>query len=649
MRFGSRRGAVLLVVGCALAGPLVAPVAAAGATIVVNSVGDPAPGNDGLCTLREAILAANSNTKSGTAAGECVAGIGTDSIAFGFTSRTVTIGSQLPDIASSLTLNGAGSVTIDIAGHGHIEKASGTVTIKGATITHASNAGILNDLPGSLVVVDSTISGTTAGPAIYNGGTLTVQRSVLTGNTFTGGSGAGLYNNATATVLDSTISQNSADNGAGINNSGPLTVRRSTIADNNATVGYGGGIYNNSNATITASTLNGNTAAQGGGGLFTAFATTLANVTVADNSAGTAGGGINSNTNVTATNLTITRNFSGTPGSGYYNGLSAILVNTIVAGNVGGADYAGNGVAVGSRNNRITPIEGIVLSDVLDPSGLQDNGGPTDTVALVNVAGNQFNIAGDPTACAASPVSGVDQRGVTRPSSSCSVGAVQLERTAPTATGPTAGLRTSVTLSGTAVQARIAWTGKDNTGGSGIDHYRLDESINGGAWATVNASLTKTAVAPLLPTGKTYRFRVRAVDQDGNVSGWAYGATFAARLLQQSSSAVHYSGTWATTWSASFSGGSTRRSSSAGASASLTATGRAYAFVTTTGPTRGKAKVYVNGVLKATIDLRSVTLTYRVQAWSIRYSTSTSRTIKVVVVGTSGRPRVDVDAFVVLK
>jgi hypothetical protein len=41
--------------------------------------------------------------------------------------------------------------------------------------------------------------------------------------------------------------------------------------------------------------------------------------------------------------------------------------------------------------------------------------------------------------------------------------------------------------------------------------------------------------------------------------------------------------------------------------------------------------------------------TYRAQVWSIRYSTSASRTIKVVVVGTSGRPRVDLDAFIVLR
>ncbi len=648
MHSRSWRGAVALIAAASsLAGPLVAPVAAAGSTIVVTSVGDPAPGNDGLCTLREAVVAANTNTRSGAAAGECAAGTGADTIAFSFTNRTVTIGSALPAITADLVLNGAGSITIDIAGHGHIAKDQGSVTIKGVTVTHGSNAGILN-IAGSLVVSDSTISDTAAGPALYNSGTLTLQRSVLTGNTFTGGAGAGLYNNATATVLDSTISLNAADNGAGINSAGPLTVRRTTIADNNAAVGYGGGIFTASNATITASTISGNTAGLGGG-IYAGFALTIANSTIADNGATGAGGGIYSDTSVTGTNLTITRNTSGAAGSGYYNGLTAILRNTIIAGNGGGADYAGGGPDVGSGNNRITPIEGVVLDEVLDPSGTQNNGGPTNTVALVNIANNPFNIAGNPTVCAASPVGGVDQRGVKRPSGSCSVGAVQLDRTAPTATGPTSGLRTGVTLSGTAAGARIAWSARDNTGGSGIDHYRLDESINGGAWAVVNASLTTTAVASTLPTGKTYRFRVRAVDQDGNASSWAYGATFDARLVQQSSSAVRYTGSWTTTTAPPYSGGSIRRSSSAGASASWTVTGHAYAFVTTTGPTRGRAKVYVNGVLKATIDLRSATVVYRAQAWSIRYSTSASRTVRIVVLGTSGRPRVDVDAFVALR
>ena len=43
----------------------------AATTITVNSLSDVANGSDGLCTLREAITAANSDTASGAAAGEC--------------------------------------------------------------------------------------------------------------------------------------------------------------------------------------------------------------------------------------------------------------------------------------------------------------------------------------------------------------------------------------------------------------------------------------------------------------------------------------------------------------------------------------------------------------------------------------------------
>src|SRR6478672_10648880 len=51
-------------------------------TITVNSLSDVANGNDGLCTLREAITAANNNVASGSVAGECAAGsnVGSDTI-----------------------------------------------------------------------------------------------------------------------------------------------------------------------------------------------------------------------------------------------------------------------------------------------------------------------------------------------------------------------------------------------------------------------------------------------------------------------------------------------------------------------------------------------------------------------------------------
>lgn len=53
----------------------------AATTITVNSTADTTV-NDGQCTFREAIIASNSDTASGAAVGECIAGSGTDTIAF---------------------------------------------------------------------------------------------------------------------------------------------------------------------------------------------------------------------------------------------------------------------------------------------------------------------------------------------------------------------------------------------------------------------------------------------------------------------------------------------------------------------------------------------------------------------------------------
>src|SRR5689334_6026251 len=75
------------------------------ATITVNSTADVAA-NDGQCTLREAITAANTDTSSGAAAGECVAGSGADTIQFNIGSGTPSIAltSGLPGITSPIIL-----------------------------------------------------------------------------------------------------------------------------------------------------------------------------------------------------------------------------------------------------------------------------------------------------------------------------------------------------------------------------------------------------------------------------------------------------------------------------------------------------------------------------------------------------------------
>ena len=82
------------------------PVSAA--TIIVNSTAD-VVADDGYCTLREAIIAANSDTASGVTAGECVAGSGADEITL--PADIYTLSSELPAIASEITINGTDVLT----------------------------------------------------------------------------------------------------------------------------------------------------------------------------------------------------------------------------------------------------------------------------------------------------------------------------------------------------------------------------------------------------------------------------------------------------------------------------------------------------------------------------------------------------------
>ncbi len=92
-----------------------------------------------------------------------------------------------------------------------------------------------------------------------------------------------------------------------------------------------------------------------------------------------------------------------------------------------------------------------------------------------------------------------------------------------------------------------------------------------------------------------------------------------------------------------------RRSTRArGARGQRSFTGRAIALVGSKSPGRGKAKVYIDGVLAATVDFRRSSAAHRQVVFTRSWATARPRTLKVVVLGTSGRPRVDVDAFVIV-
>ena len=91
--------------------------------------------------------------------------------------------------------------------------------------------------------------------------------------------------------------------------------------------------------------------------------------------------------------------------------------------------------------------------------------------------------------------------------------------------------------------------------------------------------------------------------------------------------------------------GSLRYATATGASATFSFTGSSVAWVSHLGPDRGSANVYVDGVFKQTVSLTSATYQPKRIVYALAWTSNAAHTIKIVVVGTAGHPRVDVDAF----
>jgi hypothetical protein len=238
-----------------------------------------------------------------------------------------------------------------------------------------------------------------------------------------------------------------------------------------------------------------------------------------------------------------------------------------------------------------------------------------------------------------------DVAGNNGPPTPATTSAVILDTIAPTISTPVASANVNSTI-GSIASVRIAWSGSD--AGSGVALYEVWLSTNAGSFVKV-ASPTTTSYTRSMTTSATttYRFGVRAYDTAGNVSGFAYGPTFHVKLIQQSSSAVHYHGTWYASSSSSASGGSYRYTSTAGRYASYTFTGRTIAVVAKKGSAFGSFKVYLDGVYKATVSEHATSNQWRRIVYSLNVSPGTHR-IKLVCSGTSGHPRIGLDAFLVL-
>ncbi len=310
------------------------------------------------------------------------------------------------------------------AGAGGIANGGLSLALTGSTVSGNDNSevgGILNG-SGSVTLTNSAVSGnsdTGVGGIENQGGKVVLMKSTVRGNSTTATSFdaiGGILNWAAGvlTLTSSTISGNSASGGGSLSDAiggavnrgsgSVLTLTNSTVSGNSASVsttasGSVTGAINNEggSVTLTSSTLSGNSVSEPTGSLLPPVA------------------GIGNFL------------FGGTLGP-------LTIENGLIAGQSGGPNCYGlafssdagynldDGTSCGfsSANHSLSNTD-----PRLDPGGLQNNGGPTQTIALQ--PGSPAIDAIPPAVNGCGTTITTDQRGVNRPQGSgCDIGAFEL-------------------------------------------------------------------------------------------------------------------------------------------------------------------------------------------------------------------------------
>lgn len=338
-----------------------------------DGVCETAAGNN-VCTLRAAIEEANAYSSAhGGASNGIRFNIPTTDPNFNGIFWTINLVVALPDLSTDMSMSGPGPKRLTVKRNTtdfyriFTVTDAGTVTISRMTITNGNVgaggvAGNISNAGGTLNLTNCIISGGFAknAGAVSNGGTITFTNCILSGNT-AGNLGGALQAGGTVNFINCTLNDNHSVSGGGggaIHNFGTLNLTNSTLTGNSAdgTGSSGGAIYSPSGvANITNSTITGNTAANGGGISSGVSTTNIKSTIVALNTATTLGPDLNG---------------MFTPQGFNFIGKNDGATASFPAGNPNG-------------NNDIVGTSASPRDPMLDPNGLQNNGGPTMTIALL--------------------------------------------------------------------------------------------------------------------------------------------------------------------------------------------------------------------------------------------------------------------------
>ena len=350
------------------------------ATYTVTTAADTQVG--GPLSLRQALALADANP-------------GADTVLFDLAAMqtsTITLTGGDLGVGSDVTIDGGSGVTISGSANGRVLAINGDgveVTLEHLTIVDGLSdrngggiyAGAGTSLTLSYVVVANNSCGTGSRGGIASLGQLAMDNVAVQGNSAL--FGGGVYAQ-TAVIQASTISGNSDGGspgaGGGLAVNGRLDLVNSTVFGNQAE--FGGGIYGRS-----------------GSSLF------LLDATIAANQATAEGGGIFGS---------------------FTEGTTLLLTNSLVVGNGGGPQLGGEielRLAGGNLYDGTT-----AYAAVFGANRLADNGGFTETVALVDDPANPAVAAGS----ASTDAPDVDQRGQPRPApagTAPDLGAFELDQT----------------------------------------------------------------------------------------------------------------------------------------------------------------------------------------------------------------------------
>ncbi|WP_198533852.1 peptidoglycan recognition protein family protein [Streptomyces odonnellii] len=321
------------------------------------------------------------------------------------------------------------------------------------------------------------------------------------------------------------------------------------------------------------------------------------------------------------------------PGDAFYNQLATIrswaggpvagltLKSVTGAGVSGTTHYTKSAVTVSW--SATTPAALVKQYELLVDGKVAATAAGSATSAKANLAIGSHKVA----------VRAVHQSGRT---STTTTATVVAETTAPTfGTKPSLALKAG-TVNTAAVPVTLSWKATDT---AALKEVRLTAPV-----ARTYGPTTYSA-AHTAKSGAASAWSMTAYDQAGNSATASVSAT---PVILQETSAVR-SGTWTTKSSSSYLGGKSYSSSTKNASLTWTFTGKSAAWVVSRAATSGQAYVYVDGVKTATVDLKSATTKYRDAIWTKTWTASARHTVKIVVVGTTGRPAITTDGLVYLK